>query len=291
MTHSDFPFPHETNIPLSRYTTFQIGGPAEILVKPKSDTEFSEIRDWCRANEVPLTILGGGSNVLIPDEGLRGVTVVTRDMSEIEVLEGCRIRAQAGAKLSKVAEIACAAGMSGLAFASGIPGTVGGAVYMNAGAYGDDISRVCESVVLLGDEGVIKSPAEEMGFGYRKSILVAGKFIALEAIFRLTPGEPAKIREEAAELNLRRKNTQPLAERSAGSTFKRPEGFFAGKLIEDSGLKGFTVGGARVSEKHAGFIINKGNATAKDVLALIEVIRQKVHENFGVWLEPEVRIL
>jgi len=277
--------------PMSRHTTFKIGGSADILAKPKSTQELVGLWNVCKQNNIPMTILGDGSNVLVSDKGIRGVVVTTKDMNKVEILQDCRIRAQAGVRLSKVAETACQEGMSGLAFASGIPGTVGGAVYMNAGAYGHDIGEFCESVTLLTECGEIVKPAAEMEFGYRKSLVHSTSMLILEAVFQLTPGDRSKIREEMIELNTRRKNTQPLECRSAGSTFKRPTGYYAGTLIQDSGLKGFTIGGAQVSEKHAGFVINTGNATANDVMELMEAVRQKVHENFGVWLEPEVRVI
>ncbi|MCL2216487.1 MAG: UDP-N-acetylmuramate dehydrogenase [Defluviitaleaceae bacterium] len=279
--------------PMSRYTTFGIGGAADILVFPEATDDFLKILKICERNNLPLTALGDGSNVLVSDEGIRGVVVITNKMNDVEILENNRIRAQAGTRLSKLADAAVTAGLDGLAFASGIPGTVGGAIYMNAGAYGHDIGEFIESVTLLMPDGAIVSKsAAEMGFGYRKSILADGSaMFVIEAVFKLRPGDPEKTRREMKDLNARRKESQPLEYRSAGSTFKRPEGHFAGKLIEDSGLKGFGIGGAEVSEKHAGFIINKGGATAKDVLELIEAIRQKVHQNFGVWLEPEVRVI
>jgi len=282
--------------PMSRHTSFRIGGPAEIMVMPKSTEEFLRVWENCKQHEIPLTVLGDGTNVLVADEGIRGVIVVTNKMNGIEK-DGELIRAQAGARLSKVAEVACKAGLDGFAGASGIPGTVGGAVFMNAGAYDYCTSDFCQHVSLLVEDSqglaiVVKS-AEEMEFGYRKSIIQQGqsRMFVLDATFKLTPGDPAAIRAKMHELNTKRRNSQPLEFPSAGSAFKRPEGHYAGALIRNSGLKGFTIGGAQVSEKHAGFIINTGGATAKDVLDLVEAVRQKVFADAGVWLEPEIRIL
>jgi len=278
------------NEPMRKHTSFKIGGNAEVLIRPKNTEELIHIWKTCSEKEIPLTVLGDGTNVLVSDNGISGVTVLTNRMDGIKT-DGSRITASAGIRLAKLAEEAAKAGLNGLAFASGIPGTVGGAVYMNAGAYGYDISSFCETVTVLTDSGVTVIPSEEMGFGYRKSKIQQGGMLVLEAVFKLEQGDTTKIREEMADLNNRRRATQPLDFPSAGSTFKRPDGYFAGKLIQDSGLKGYSIGGAQVSEKHAGFIINKGNAAAKDVMALIEHVRREVHEKFGVWLEPEIRIL
>ena len=280
-----------TEEPLSRYTTFRVGGLAEVLVKPQNVSELTDICEKCRANDIPLTILGDGSNVLVSDNGIRGVVVITNKMHQVKILDSHCIYAEAGARLSKVAETACVAGLAGLAFASGIPGTIGGAVYMNAGAFGHDIGEFCESVTILQPDGkVVEKLGSEMDFGYRKSFVANSGGVVLSGVFKLSLGETDKIRAEMKEINAKRKSTQPLEKRSAGSTFKRPEGFFAGKLIEDSGLKGYKIGGAKVSEKHAGFVVAEDGATANDIFLLMEAVKQKVHENFGVWLEPEVRL-
>jgi len=276
--------------PLSRHTSFRVGGPAEVFVKPQTTDELIEIWDSIDRRHLPVEILGDGTNVLVSDAGLSGIVVCTNKMNGIELLEGGRIRAQAGARLSKVAEVACKAGLAGFEFASGIPGTVGGAVYMNAGAYDHDIGEFCESVTLFDNNPFVKT-GTEMGFGYRKSYVQQEKILVLEAVFQLQSGNTEDIRSKMYNLNSRRRVSQPLDVPSAGSTFKRPPGHFAGKLIQDSGLKGFTIGGAQVSQKHAGFIINIGNATAQDIYDLIQAVRHKVHENFGVWLEPEVKLL
>ena len=276
--------------PLSRHTSFRVGGPAEVFARPKTTEAFAKIIEACKLHKLPLTILGDGTNVLVMDDGLRGVVISTTKMNEVKILDNNRISAQAGAKLARVAEIAAKAGLTGFEFASGIPGTVGGAICMNAGAYDGTVGDFCESVVLL-DKSIFTKPGTEMGFGYRESIVQNSNLLVLEATFKLNPGNEADIRSKMTDLNNRRRASQPLEFPSAGSTFKRPPGYFAGKLIEDSGLKGFSVGGAQVSEKHAGFVINTGNATAQDIFGLICAVRNRVHENFGVWLEPEVRIL
>jgi len=276
--------------PLSRHTSFRVGGPAEIFVKPQTTDELIEIWNFVGRENRPIEILGDGTNVLVSDAGLRGIVICTNKMNGIELLEGGRIRAQAGARLSKVAEVACKAGLTGFEFASGIPGTVGGAVYMNAGAYDHDIGEFCESVTLFDNKPFTKTN-KEMGFGYRKSCVQQGNILVLETVFQLQPGNTEEIRAKMNELNSRRRASQPLDMPSAGSTFKRPPGHFAGKLIQDSGLKGFTIGGAQVSEKHAGFVINTGVATAQDIYDLIQAVKEKVYENFGVWLEPEVKML
>jgi len=279
-----------TEEPLSRHTSFRVGGPAEIFVRPKTTEEIIQIRETCCKNNIPITILGDGTNVLVADAGLKGVVICTNRMNEIEVYENGSIRAQAGARLSRVAEMACRSCLTGFEFASGIPGTVGGAVYMNAGAYGHDIGEFCESVILF-DNCIIKRSGAEMEFGYRKSFVQQNDVLILEALFKLKHGNENDIREKMNELNAKRRASQPVDIPSAGSTFKRPPGFYAGKLVQDSGFKGFSIGGAQVSEKHAGFVVNKGNATAQNIFDLIQAVRKGVHEKFDVWLTPEVRLL
>ncbi|MCL1842224.1 MAG: UDP-N-acetylmuramate dehydrogenase [Defluviitaleaceae bacterium] len=279
------------NEPMSRHTSFKIGGPADIMVFPETPDELINIWNTCKSENLPITVLGDGANVLVADDGIRGIVVFTNKMNKISVLEGNLIHALSGARLSAVAETACRAALSGFAFASGIPGTVGGAICMNAGAYNHDIQEFTEAVTLFSNGKTIVKSNEEMCFGYRKSIVQDGETLVLDATFKLSPGDTLKIREEIKDLNSRRRKTQPLEYHSAGSFFKRPTGHFAGKLIQDSGLKGFAVGDAQVSEKHAGFVINKGNAAAADVLALMHHVQKTVFENFGVHLEPEVRLL
>jgi len=278
-----------TDEPLSKHTSFRIGGPAEIFVRPKTKEEFCSLWDVCSQHQIPTTILGDGTNVLVSDSGLKGVVVVTNKMNSITIEED-EITAQAGARLSKLAETACNEGLAGLEFASGIPGTVGGAVCMNAGAYGSEIKDVCALVTMIVNGEVKTLTNEQMGFDYRKSIVQQGRMVIVEATFKLQKGNTQEIREKMNDLNTRRRTTQPLDFPSAGSTFKRPVGYFAGKLIQDSGLRGFSIGGAQVSEKHTGFIINKGGATANDVIALIKAVREKVHADSGIWLEPEIKM-
>jgi UDP-N-acetylmuramate dehydrogenase len=274
---------------MSKHTTFKIGGNADFFVLPKTPAELIDIWQTCKKNETPITVLGDGANVLVSDNGIRGVVVSTNKMNAI-TLDGERVTAMAGARLSALAQFACNESLAGLPFASGIPGTVGGAIYMNAGAYGSEMKDFVESVTLFSEGKTITKTCAEMDFGYRKSFVQSGDMLILEAVFKLQSGNREKIREEMQSLAARRKESNP-PEPSAGSFFKRPEGNFAGKLIQDSGLKGFAVGDAQVSEKHAGFVVNKGNATAADVIALMRHVQKTVREKFDVQLEPEVRIL
>ncbi|MCL2578197.1 MAG: UDP-N-acetylmuramate dehydrogenase [Defluviitaleaceae bacterium] len=280
-----------TNEPMSRHTSFKIGGPADFLLMPKTTNELIKIWNTCKEHGLPLTILGDGANVLVSDKGIRGVVVFTNKMNAVEVCENDRIHAQSGVRLSALADAACNASLAGLAFVSGIPGTVGGAIYMNAGAYNYEIQEFIESVTLFFNNEIIVKTREEMNFGYRQSFAQGGEILILDAVFTLQKGDSAKIREGMEDLNARRRKSQPLEYHSAGSFFKRPQGNYAGALIENSGLKGFTVGDAQVSEKHAGFVINKGNATAYDVLELMRHVQKTVFEKYGVNLEPEVQIL
>jgi len=282
------------NEPMAKHTSFKIGGSADVYVQPAYKDELVQIIDECRSNNAPFVILGNGSNVLIPDEGLRKVVIqLYPHFSECWIDEsGKYIFAEAGAPLSTLAYLACQEGMAGLEFASGIPGTVGGAICMNAGAYDHDMAEVCVLVDLLMPNGELVSLlGEQMNFGYRSSILQQNGGIVLCAGFALSPGDKHEIERDMAELNRRRRETQPLEYPSVGSTFKRPQGHFTGKLISDCGLKGFSIGGAQVSEKHAGFVINTGDATAKDVISLIEHIQETVKDRYDVILEPEVKIL
>ncbi|MCL2049268.1 MAG: UDP-N-acetylmuramate dehydrogenase [Defluviitaleaceae bacterium] len=279
-----------TDEPMSRHTSFKIGGKADILAFPSNTDTLVKLYKLCQENGIPITILGDGTNVLVSDDGIRGVVVFTNKMNEITI-RGNKIHAQSGVRLSALTQAACEAGLDGLVFASGIPGTVGGAIYMNAGAYDHDISEVCEAVTLFEQDKIVTKTNAEMLFGYRKSYTQKGDVIILEAVFDLAHGDTEKIRQEMHELNQKREESQPLEVYSAGSFFKRPEGNYAGKLIRESGLKGYSVGDAQISEKHAGFVINKGNATAKDILSLMRHVQKTVYERFGVHLEPEVRLL
>ncbi len=279
--------------PMARHTTMRVGGPAEILFSPASEGELLfAVREAKRAG-APFRIIGNGSNLLVLDGGLPGLTIrLGEAFSKISV-DGNQIRAQAGALLSRVAAAARDASLTGLEFASGIPGSAGGGMAMNAGAYGGQLSDVFEGCRALDPEtGIISAlgPAE-MALGYRESAALSRGLIVTEAAFRLTAGDRSAIQAKMDDLSARRREKQPLNLPSAGSTFKRPEGYFAGALIEQAGLKGLRVGGACVSEKHAGFVVNDRNATARDVLDLIRLVQARVLEHSGVRLETEVRIL
>ena len=281
------------NEPMSRHTSFKIGGPAEVYVTPENSQQLAEIWQACQLKGYPVTVLGDGCNVLVADEGIKGVVITTNRMNHIEA-DAPFLTAGSGTKMARLAETACKAGLKGLEFASGIPGTVGGGVFMNAGAYGHEMKDVCESVdVLLPDGNVLTYPRESLGLSYRTSRFQGEKCIITAVKFKLAPGNPEEIRAHMNDLNSRRRASQPLSYPSAGSAFKRPaqEGFYASRMVDECGLKGFTVGGAQVSEKHAGFIINTGNATAADVIGLMEAVREKVHKTYGIWLTPEVQML
>lgn len=274
---------------MSRHTTFRTGGPADILVTPKAE-QISEILALCKEKQIPWTVIGNGSNLLVGDGGIRGVVLeIGKQMSEISI-EGTKITAGAGAMLSAIASKAAAQELTGLEFASGIPGSLGGAVVMNAGAYGGEMKDVLTEVTVLTPEGTFLTlPVAELDLSYRHSIIPERGYLVVSAVLELHPGKAEEIRAVMEDLKEKRVSKQPLEYPSAGSTFKRPEGYFAGKLIQDSGLKGFTVGGAQVSEKHSGFVINKGNATAADVMELIRQVTAKVKEDTGVTMEPEVK--
>ena len=280
------------NEPMSRHTTFGIGGPADIFVDVSSADEIRQICRLARSREVPFFIVGNGSNLLVSDEGIRGLVIhLGRSFSEVE-RDGEIIKAQAGASLGKIARVALDASLTGFEFAAGIPGSFGGAVSMNAGAYGGEMKDILVDVDLLTPQGeIITLKAEEMDLSYRHSIVFDENYIVLGARIRLQQGKEQEIREKMDQLARARKEKQPLEYPSAGSTFKRPTGYFAGKLIQDAGLKGYTVGGAMVSEKHAGFVVNHGGATAQEVRFLICQVQKKIQDKFGVHMEPEVRFL
>lgn len=279
--------------PLSKYTSFRIGGPARRMAFPRNAEQLVLLLNFAGACGAQPYVLGNGTNVLFPDEGVDRLVISTHDMADIQLLDDGRVRAGAGASLARTAVFACQKGLAGLEFAHGIPGSVGGGVCMNAGAYGGELAQVIESVtVLFPDEGVKTVPCAGMAFGYRHSLLMEHPdAVVLSTVFALHPDDSAAIRGRMDDLMARRKASQPLEYPSAGSTFKRPEGHFAGRLIEEAGCKGLTVGGAQVSEKHAGFVINVGGATCADVLALMAEVQRRVKENSGVTLEPEVRIV
>ena len=278
--------------PMAEHTTFRIGGPADLFLIPEKEEEIRKIRRICKEENIPLFILGNGSNLLVSDRGFRGAVLwIYKNLSHFEVQDE-QIKTSAGCLLSALSVAARNASLAGLEFAGGIPGTLGGAVRMNAGAYGGEMKDVIKTVRVLTPEGDIQDiPGSEMGFGYRTSIVEQKNLAVLEAVISLKKGDPLVIRDTMRDLNARRADKQPLEYPSAGSTFKRPEGYFAGKLIMEAGLAGYQVGGARVSEKHCGFVINAGGATASDVKRLIEDVRLKVRLNSGVLLEPEVRFL
>ena len=278
--------------PMKKHTTFRIGGPAEHLILPQTTEEIADVIKLCRQEEIPWYIVGNGSNLLVADEGVRGVVIqLLRNFNQIQV-EGCQIRMQAGAQNAAVAKRALDASLTGFELAAGIPGTIGGAVVMNAGAYGGEMKDILKEVTVLDPNGMIRTiPAEELELGYRTSIIARKGYVVLEAVIVLKTGDPKEIKAAMDELKEKRVTKQPLEYPSAGSTFKRPEGYFAGKLIMDAGLRGFSVGGAQISEKHCGFVINKGNATAKDVTELMDETKKIVMEKFGVALEPEVKRL
>ena len=278
--------------PMKRHTTFRIGGPAEVFVMPGNLEEVQRILEICRTEDLPYFILGNGSNLLVSDRGYRGVVIqLDRNFGEVKV-EGTEIHASAGALLSTIAVAARRASLTGFEFAGGIPGTLGGAVVMNAGAYGGEMKDVLRKVMVMDQSGkVFEIPAEELQMGYRTSIIKTAGYIVLGAVLSLKEGNLEEIKMLTRKLSEQRTSKQPLEYPSAGSTFKRPEGYFAGKLIMDSGLRGYRVGGAQVSEKHCGFVINTGDATAEDVRCLMKHVTEIVYAKFGVTLEPEVKFL
>lgn len=279
--------------PLSAHTTFRIGGPASFYMIPENAEEIREGIHFAKEREFPFITIGRGSNMLFPDEGYHGVVIeIGSGMNEIEYSGAGKIRAQAGALLSAIAREAARHSLTGFEFAGGIPGTLGGAVVMNAGAYGGEIKDCIVSARVMdsaGNESILSW--EQLELGYRTSVIQSRGDLVLEAEFQFETGDPREIRERMKELNAKRREKQPLEFASAGSTFKRPEGHFAGKLIEDAGLRGYRVGDAQVSEKHCGFVVNRGHATAKEVLAVICDVQRKVLESSGVKLEPEVKII
>ena len=279
------------NAEMRQYTTLRLGGPADWLVFPRSGEEITEIFAEAREAGLPVTVIGHGSNLLVLDAGIRGVVIrVEKNMRAIRV-EGTRIVAQAGAMLGTVAMAAAEAGLTGLEFASGIPGTVGGGVTMNAGAYGGEMAQVVTRVNGVYPNGTrVSLAAEEMRFGYRTSLIQGTDLVVTEVTFDLQEGDPAEIRAKMSELNAKRAEKQPLDVPSAGSTFKRPEGYFASALIDQCGLKGYSIGGARVSMKHAGFLVNTGTSS-RDFHDLSLKVQQIVEERVGVKLEPEIRII
>lgn len=275
--------------PMKKHTTFRVGGAADYFVCPKRE-ELPKLLQLAEQHHLPVTVIGNGSNLLVGDKGIRGLVIeIGAEMKAITVT-GTTVRAGAGALLSQVAAAAASAGLSGMEFAAGIPGSIGGAVTMNAGAYGGEMKDILQEVTVLTPEGEEKTlSVEELELSYRHSCVPEQGYVVLEALLSLTPAPEEEIRAKMADLRNRRVEKQPLEYPSAGSTFKRPEGYFAGKLIMDAGLRGYRVGDAQVSEKHCGFVINRGNATAAEILQLMQKVQEQVKEQFGVTLEPEVK--
>lgn len=281
-----------TDEPMKQHTTFRIGGRADYFVSPTETEQIRKVIELCRRENMPWYVIGNGSNLLVSDHGFRGVIIrLFKNYAGLRI-EGEQIFVQAGALLSRTANAALQEGLTGFEFAAGIPGTIGGAMVMNAGAYGGEMKDITESVTVLTPEGeLLTLKREELEMGYRTSLIARKGYLVLEAVLKLTRGNQEQIKEKMADLRQRRISKQPLEYPSAGSTFKRPQGYFAGKLIMDAGLCGFQVGGAQVSEKHCGFVVNTGDATAEDVLELIRQVSAKVRALEGVTLEPEVRLL
>ena len=281
-----------TDEPMSRHTTFRTGGPADIYIEPSGVEELKQVLDICREENVAYTIIGNGSNLLVGDGGYRGVLISFGKPFAQVTIEGAQVRTGAGALLSAVAKQVLNASLTGFEFAAGIPGTIGGAVVMNAGAYGGELCQVLREATVLTPEGEVKTlPAEELELGYRTSCVQKNGYIVLEAVLQLQPGNADDIRVVMDDLASKRREKQPLEYPSAGSTFKRPEGHFAGRLIQNAGLRGFRVGGAQVSEKHCGFVINRDHATSADILSLCRQVQEKVKAQSGVELELEVKLL
>ena len=277
--------------PMSEHIYFRVGAPADILVTPVNEEQVVNTLKLCREYNVPYFILGNGSNILVKDGGISGVVIKFNKLNKITT-EGNCVTAQSGALLKDVSKAALENNLRGFEFACGIPGSIGGAVFMNAGAYDGEMAHVIKSARVIDENCNIKNlTKEELELGYRSSIVMKKGYVVIEATVELESGEYASIKDKIDDLTNRRESKQPLEYPSAGSTFKRPEGYFAGKLIQDSGLKGFSIGGAAVSEKHSGFVINKGGATAKDVLDVIAHVQKTVKENFDVELHTEVRII
>lgn len=281
----------KANEPLSNYTYTKTGGPADLLVFPRSVEQVQRVLAAVKQENLPLTVLGNASNLIVKDGGIRGLVMILTDMQEL-VLEGNQLKAASGAALIEASRLAAAAGLTGLEFACGIPGSIGGAIYMNAGAYGGEVKDVISQVEVVTRDGQLKTYAgADCDFSYRHSRFQEGDEVILGVTFDLAPGDQSAIDSKVAELTHLRQSKQPLEYPSCGSVFKRPEGYFAGKLIQDAGLQGYQVGGAQVSTKHAGFIVNVDHATATDYLAVIEHIRLVVWARTGVFMEPEVRII
>lgn len=277
--------------PMCNHTSFKIGGNADAFISAESVDEIKALIAYCKNNDIPYLVMGNGSNMLVGDNGIRGVVIQVGSGMQNVKIEGNTVYADAGILMSKLANIILKAELTGFETLSGIPGNLGGGIYMNAGAYGGEIKDIIDGVTYLTPDGEIKyAKKDELDLSYRHSMFCDKNYVILSAVLNLQKGNYDEIKEKMLDYNKRRSDKQPLNMPSAGSTFKRPEGHFAGKLIEDSGLMGYTIGGAQVSEKHAGFVVNCGGATAEDVFMLIEHIKKTVMDKFGVLLEPEVRL-
>lgn len=280
------------NEPMKNHTTFKVGGPADIFVMPGNTSGLLLVLQICHENNLPYFVIGNGSNLLVRDGGIRGVVISLKSLTKIRLADDNRIYAQAGVMMPDLSKTALEYGLAGLEFAEGIPGSIGGGVAMNAGAYGGEIKDIfCKAKVIDKNLQLIEIDLEFMDFGYRKSVVQEQGYIVCGVTMQLAPGDKVEIAAKMADFRGRRQEKQPLEKPSAGSTFKRPPGHFAGKLIMDAGLQGFSIGGAQVSEKHCGFVINKGDATAADILELIQHVQHTVKDKFGVMLETEVKVL
>ena len=285
-------------VKLSEYTSFKTGGPADCLVRPSSIDELKAVIEFVREKDIPYYVIGNGTNMLVSDDGFKGVIIALKDLNgdivfkDTDERDKVMVLAYAGCTLARLSSEAASKGLQGTEFASGIPGSIGGAVVMNAGAYGGEIKDILEYADVLDEAGkVVRLSNSELKFGYRRSIIQEKNYIVLSVAFVLKRGDEKAIKAEIRELNERRREKQPLEYPSAGSTFKRPEGYFAGKLIEDSGLKGYRIGDAQVSEKHCGFVVNRGKASSEDIYELIGNVIATVYEKTGVQLEPEIKLL
>lgn len=280
------------NEPMKHHTTFRIGGVADVMALPYKEQEIVEIIELAKKHNIPYTVVGNGSNILVTDKGIRGIVIKVADNFSQISIDGNTVYAQAGARLTAISRRIYEEGLTGFEFASGIPGTVGGGVYMNAGAYDSEMKNVVKSVTVLDkNSNIIELENEAMEFGYRKSKAMKEDYIILSVVMDLKQGNKDEIKAKIDDFTNRRVTKQPVSEFSAGSTFKRPEGHFAGKLIEDTGLRGYTVGRAKISEKHCGFVINKGESTFKEMIEFIQGVKHKVYEKTGVKLEEEIKIL
>ena len=278
--------------PMKKHISFKVGGPADFLVKPKTEEELRNVVEFAKKENVPFIVIGNGSNLLVKDGGIRGIVIELSDNFNNYEIDGNIIKAQSGALLAIIGRNAMKNSFTGFEFAAGIPGTLGGALAMNAGAYGGEMKQVVKTVRLMDRDGnIFELSNEEMKFEYRRSLLTTKDYIVLSAVIELQPGNVEEIKEIMADYSNRRSTKQPLNFPSAGSTFKRPEGHFAAKLIDDCGLRGLNLRGAQVSDKHCGFVINSGGATAKDILDLMFIVKSTVNAKFGIMLEEEVKIL